>query len=672
MAIYQFCKNTLVLIQDRAYTMKQEVEDNIWQLEDSQTGRIHEYALTALQEMYAKGELVFPRDAHNADHIKLVAQEKSRTRQRDVSQKLWEKAKLRLAYVKAILDLPASESILKPAVAQAHQDLNIEGKAPHWISVVKWRKQFIAHGKDTFALVDQHHDKGNRTARYPDEVVVMAQDCIERYYLTRERGTIEETLDHLVVAVHRENEQRLPNQQLPIPTRRLVHRLISHIPSYDRYAARYGKTAANRLFRSKLKHHITQRPLQAAEMDHTKLDVFVIDDDSHLPLGRPWITICIDNHTRCILGIYIGFEPPSFLSVGKCLKHAILPKNSLHQTYPEIQHPWEAHGVMDRLIVDNGLEFHSLSLEQACLAFGIELEYTPRKQPWFKGKIERFNGTLNRTLCHGIAGTSFSNIFDKDDYDPAKHAILTLSNLRLIVHKWIADYYHQKPHRSLDHQSPAIVWSNSIRAEDIQLAHNPAEMDVLLGKTIEQKTITHKGIELNGLLYNSPELMQIRRQRGDTFKADIRMDESDVGYVYVMLNQFDYLKVPALNTDAHGISLWLHNVFRKYAKERLGKIDRVTYARARVEIQAIVEEAMQLKRKKANSRSGRYLDNMARKQSSKRGGADANSGAPIEMPIVQIDTPPIVFLPTTQHQATYTPILQTRGRMHPSSGNHNI
>lgn len=672
MAVYQFCKNTIVLIQDRVYSMKQEVEANIWQLEDSRTGRIHEYALTQLQEMYSKGELVFSRDVNNSVSTKLVAEDKSRTRKREVSQDLWEKAKHRLAYVKAILGLPATEEIIRSAIAEAQQSLKQIGKAPHWSTVLRWRKQFLKHGKDAFALVDQHHDKGNRTSRYPDEVIHMAQDCIERYYLTRERATLEETLDHLVVAINRENKQRLPIQQLPVPTRRLVHRLISQIPSYDRYAARYGKTAANRIFRSKLKHHITQRPLQAAEMDHTKLDIFVIDDDSHLPLGRPWITICIDNHSRCILGIYIGFEPPSFLSIGKCLKHSILPKTQLQQEFPEIQHRWEAHGVMDKLIVDNGLDFHSISLEQACLAFGIELEFTPRKRPWFKGKIERFNGTMSRSLCHSIAGTTFSNIFEKDDYDPARHAILTLSNLRLIVHKWIADYYHQMPHRSLDEQSPSIVWKSSIHPEDIQLAHNPADIDMLLGKVIKQKTITHKGVEINGLLYNSPELMQIRRQRGDTFDADIRIDESDVGYLYVMLNQFDYLKVPALNPDAHGNSLWLHNVFRKYAKERLGKIDRLTYARARVEIREIVEEAMQFKRNKANSRVGRYLENTSRKQPSTGDQAVSSSDTSIKVATVQVDTSPVAILQTIKHQATYIPILQNRDRNNISSGNHNI
>lgn len=376
-----------------------------------------------------------------------------------------------------------------------------------------------------------------------------------------------------------------------------------------------------------------------------------------MPLGRPWLTICIDRHTRCILGIYIGFEPPSYLTVGKCLKHAFLPKTDLKQQYPDIRHDWAAHGVMELLYVDNGLEFHSISLEQACYAFGVEIVFTPRKTPWYKGEIERFNGTLNRSLSHGIAGTTFSNIFDKDDYDPAKHAVVTLSTLRLIVYKWIADYYHQKPHRSLDNQTPAVMWSSSIRAEDIHLAHDPAQIDVLLGKAVADKLVSHKGIEINNLLYNSIDLMQLRRQRGDTFKVDIRVDESDLGHIFVILDGGqDYLEVPALNQEyAKDMTLWLHNLCRKYAKEHFSKTDIYSYARAKTEIREIVERGLNIKSKKSHSKVGRYLDTNKQAISKKTA---------IQPPLLA-DNSTAFFLaqqanPLAKPRAKYAPIMQNR------------
>ena len=657
MAIVHFCKGVVLEIDGREYSMKREVAEGLWQLEDRKTGRIQEFTLEALQQRYVEGSLTFPEDAEKVALRNSAEAEKSRTHQRKLVGVEWNNAKARRTYVLAVEHLPCTQSLMEPAIEKVWQETKITEKAPHWTTVARWKKQYLANGKDAFALAAQHHAKGRHEARYPGALIEILENCIDKIYMQRERKTMQETLEEAIVQVTRENDQRPVSLHLPLPTRRLLRRLIEAISAFDKHAARYGRVAANRTFRTKLKHLVTNKPLEAAEIDHTKLDLFVIDDESHMPLGRPWLTICIDRHTRCILGIYIGFEPPSYLTVGKCLKHAFLPKTDLKKQYPDIRHDWAAHGVMELLYVDNGLEFHSISLEQACYAFGVEIVFTPRKTPWYKGEIERFNGTLNRSLSHGIAGTTFSNIFDKDDYDPAKHAVVTLSTLRLIVYKWIADYYHQKPHRSLDNQTPAVMWSSSIRAEDIHLAHDPAQIDVLLGKAVADKLVSHKGIEINNLLYNSIDLMQLRRQRGDTFKVDIRVDESDLGHIFVILDGGqDYLEVPALNQEyAKDMTLWLHNLCRKYAKEHFSKTDIYSYARAKTEIREIVERGLNIKSKKSHSKVGRYLDTNKQAISKKTA---------IQPPLLA-DNSTAFFLeqqanPLAKPRAKYAPIMQNR------------
>lgn len=610
MAIVHFCKDVTFDMEGREYQMMQEISASLWQLREIRTGRIHEFILRELQQFYAEGKLVFMEDPQKAPLREVADVSKLITINRQVEGAEWDKAIVRRIYVKAVENLPCTESIMKQAIQQVWSKIKTPHKAPHWVNVCAWKRKYLLNGKDAFALAEQHQRKGNRTSRYPIEVIEIAEDCIDRLYMRRERSTVQETTEDTVVMIARENKQRPSGQQLPQPTRRLIQRLINTIPAYDRYVARHGKVAAHRVFRSKLKHLVTRKPLEAAEIDHTKLDLFVIDDESHIPLGRPWLTICIDSHTRCILGIYIGFEPPSYLTVGKCLKHAFLPKVNLQQSFPDIRHPWEAHGVMEQLFVDNGLEFHSISLEKVCFAFGVEIVYTPRKTPWFKGKIERFNRTINQGLSHGLAGTTFSNIFDKDDYDPAKHAVVTLSTLRLIINKWIADYYHQKPHRGLENATPAAMWASSIAPDEISLAHNLADIDMLLGKAILDKSVSHKGIEINNLLYNCPELMQLRRERGDTFKVEIRIDESDIGHLYVMLGAgHGYIEVPAIDQDyANGMTLWLHKICREYAKKHFKKADVYSYARAKTEIREIVENELKLKRKKSHAKIARYND----------------------------------------------------------------
>ena len=107
--------------------------------------------------------------------------------------------------------------------------------------------------------------------------------------------------------------------------------------AFDKHAARYGHDSAVKAFRDVKGHSIAKAPLERAEIDHTLLDLMVVDDQTGIPLGRPSVTACIDCYTRCILGIYIGFNPLSYQSVAACLKDCFLPKVNLKEITPASQ-----------------------------------------------------------------------------------------------------------------------------------------------------------------------------------------------------------------------------------------------------------------------------------------------------------------------------------------------
>lgn len=334
----------------------------------------------------------------------------------------------------------------------------------------------------------------------------------------------------------------------------------------------------------------------------------MVVDENGFPRGRPWVTACIDDYSRCILGIIIGFEPPSYHTVAQCLKMAFLPKVFLKKDYPSILNNWIAYGVMRELVVDNGAEFHSESLENACYSMGIEIHYSARKTPWFKGKIERFLGTLNFETAHGRPGTTFSNIFDKEEYDPLKHAVIRYSVFKEVVHKWVADVYHQRPHSGLNSNSPASFWINSIDPSDIFLPDNTTQLDALFGKT-EQRVLTHKGIELNGLFYNSSELGDLRRKLGDKLKVDIRVDDSNLGSIVVLSpDKKQIYKVPALRFEyANELSSFQHKMCKRYAQNHLGRNDVEAYLEAQLAIQEIVSKESSSGRKKQRPNVARYM-----------------------------------------------------------------
>jgi putative transposase len=373
--------------------------------------------------------------------------------------------------------------------------------------------------------------------------------------------------------------------------------------------ARYGKRRAEMEFRASGSGPETSRALQRVTMDHTPSDMIVVDDATMLPLGRPTITSALDEHTRCPMGFYTGFEPPSCLSVMRCFKHAILPKTYVPREFPTIKNTWECYGVPELVVVDNPPEFHSSHFERASLQIGTDIQYAKVLVPWYKGKLERFQGTLNHDLMHGNPGTTFSNILERDDYDPTRHAVVLLSTHREMLHKWIIDVYLQTPHRGIK-DTPAHRWHSDAGALPPPLPPSASELEIVLGMTV-QRVVFHYGIELEGLKYNSPELGELRRRIGIGAKVELTFDPGDLGHINVLDSQKGtYVIVPAVNQSyAKGLSFWQNKVIRRYAQRQLdARTDIVALAQAKAEIRALVERDFNRKSTRGRKRHARFME----------------------------------------------------------------
>jgi len=73
---------------------------------------------------------------------------------------------------------------------------------------------------------------------------------------------------------------------------------------------------------------IVDNALEVMQIDHTQVDLHVVDEEYRRPIGRPWITVATDVPTRMVWGIYLTLDEPSEVSVALCLAHAVLPKEA--------------------------------------------------------------------------------------------------------------------------------------------------------------------------------------------------------------------------------------------------------------------------------------------------------------------------------------------------------
>jgi putative transposase len=123
------------------------------------------------------------------------------------------------------------------------------------------------------------------------------------------------------------------------------------------------------------------------QIDHTPVDLMLVDDVHRRPIGRPWLTLAIDVFSRMVAGCSVSFDPPGALAVGLCLAHAILPKDAWLARH-EMTTPWPIWGVMDTVHADNAKEFRGAMLRKACEEYRIDLQWRPVARPHFGGHIE--------------------------------------------------------------------------------------------------------------------------------------------------------------------------------------------------------------------------------------------------------------------------------------------
>ena len=167
--------------------------------------------------------------------------------------------------------------------------------------------------------------------------------------------------------------------------------------------------------------------LEQVQVDHTVIDVLIVDERDRLPIGRPYLTVAIDVCSRCLIGMVVTLEAPSAVSVGLCLAHARCDKRPWVERLG-IEVDWPMGGKPAQLYVDNAAEFKREALRRGCEQHGIGLEYRPAGRPHFGGIVERVIGTA---MCkvHELPGSTFSNPEQRGDYDADGKAAFTLREL---------------------------------------------------------------------------------------------------------------------------------------------------------------------------------------------------------------------------------------------------
>ena len=172
------------------------------------------------------------------------------------------------------------------------------------------------------------------------------------------------------------------------------------------------------------------------QCDHTRVDLLVVDQVGEV-LGRPWLTTIVDTHSRCLMGMHLGMEPPSAVVVCLALRHAILPKQ--YGPHYELKQDWGTYGVPQYLYTDGGKEFSSKHLEQ--VASELKIVLCQRRYPAEGGIVERPFGTLNSEVFASLPGYTGGSV-KRRSKQAESSASVTLMELEKYLVRYVVDRYN--------------------------------------------------------------------------------------------------------------------------------------------------------------------------------------------------------------------------------------
>ena len=466
----------------------------------------------------------------------------------DINEKDWEIAEYRFNAIKPFIH---QHTVGREQITERSKELNINPA-----TLYRWLKRYRSYGV-VIALAPMRRGWKKGSSRLTKEQEIIINDVIKDYYLTQQRPSA----SNVVLEVHRVCH----NKNTKKPSHTAIRDRIALVSERERLRKHGFKEQARNKFKpAPGKFPDANYPLSVIQIDHTPVDIIIVDDEYRQPIGRPWITMAIDIYSRMVVGYYLSLDPPSEISVAMCVAHTILPKEEW-LTLHNIDADWPVWGVPNKIHVDNGADFRSDNFQRSFSMYDIELQFRPVRQPQYGGHIERLLGTFLFDI-HSLPGTTFSNIQSREGYDSDKHSALTLSELEEWLVRKICNIYHQTVHSGLD-KSPIKAWNDGIfgtkETPGAGLPPRPSNRTTIQLDFMPsfKRTIQPFGVTIDKLSYYSEALRpwigaidpQTQTKQQFIFRRDPRSLKI-IWFYDPMLKQ--YFEVPFSDQSKPDLSLW--------------------------------------------------------------------------------------------------------------------
>ena len=346
-----------------------------------------------------------------------------------------------------------------------------------------------------------------------------------------------------ISSIHRQASMVAETLKECKPSYAVVRRIVRSLPASLLTLAHRGNKAYSESF-DLVHRREASKPNAIWQVDHAQLDIKMLRDDGSV--GRPWLTIVIDDYSRAVAGYYLGFEPPSSLRTTLALRQGIWRKGDPR---------WEICGIPDVLYTDNGSDFRSKHLEQVAADLKMRLVFSTPGQPQGRGRIERFFRTVNEMFLSDLDGYTART---------SRKPTLTLDSLEKQFHTFLLEVYHRRP-SSEGKLSPKERWEQGGFLP--RMPDTVERLDLLLIHEVRTRKVRSDGIHFHNFRYLS---LTLAAYVGE--EVTIRFDPRDMGEIRVFYR--DRFLCRAISADLAGQTIPLREIVnaRKRRREELRTI----------------------------------------------------------------------------------------------------
>ena len=464
-------------------------------------------------------------------------------------------------------------------------------------TIYGWIRKFETTGTiSSLAPRRKGSQRGDR--RIDAKVEAIIHSMIEREYLNKQRKSVKSVYTQIEMACADAGISKPPCLDT-------VRKRIQALPPREVTAKRFGEKVARDKFDAAAgKFPNGEHPLQTVQIDHTVLDIILVNRKDREPTTRPTLTIAIDVFSGMVAGLHLSFEPPSVTSVGMCLYRSVTHKDRYLKELG-VDGDWPVWGLPVSLHVDNAKEFQSNSLREGCAEHGIDLQHRPVRRPEFGGHVERTFRSIN-TLIHELPGTTKSNIQDRGEYKSEKEALLTIDELEKLLVGHIVNKLHTNPRRS-DGASPFDRWEEGIRAVGQPKPIQDTRKFLIDFLPQESRTVQTTGIQWGYIYYFD---LKIKKWIGSKRDFKVKRDPRDISKIYFLDPELgEYLEIHTADGRLLPFSLAEHNA--AIARLKAAKAPR-TQSRIYAEVLRQRETEEAARKQKRSKKARRKSDQDAR------------------------------------------------------------